>query len=207
MNCKNCGAPLVPGQIFCSSCDYDNSAYVANANKYLEVKNTVSIANDIEPTNIAAHESSYHTDDEFKEQPKSEKNNKNIIKIIAIILLLPTIVVIILGILMLFTQSSINGTLAKGRKQNFVSAYQAVRKNVKYKIASDEEVACRDYCNEKYDLDGVSLTVTEYDNYYKIEMEALSSGKYADITLSNSDCSDIEETACSGNVIVGRVSK
>lgn len=25
MNCKKCGAPMVPGQIFCSSCDADNS--------------------------------------------------------------------------------------------------------------------------------------------------------------------------------------
>lgn len=88
MNCKNCGAPLVQGQIICSNCNSDNSMlYTNNLNNYQSVQNSVYNNNfnknvDVE-NNEAMYNSSYDnaqlnneviTNDEKMKKSKKKQN-------------------------------------------------------------------------------------------------------------------------------------
>ena len=209
MKCRNCGEILAPGQLICSSCDFDNSGFLTensviqnvNNNDFSYNEHQNEFVNSVDSFDDVANDSNQTT----IKNDSNKKGNKKIIIIVLSIILIPVIVVIALAIMMAGLQTGINNSIDESSNDSFINQYQIIRREVKMNIAYGVDVICSYDCTQKYGIEGADMEITRVNNYYKIEIKADSNGKYSKVNINNSDCKSIENTVCNGATIIGRV--
>lgn len=209
MKCHNCGEILAPGQLICSSCDFDNSGFITENSVIQNVNNNDFSYNEYQNeavNNVDLFDDvSKASDESTIKNDSNKRGNKKIIIIVLSIILIPVIVVIALAIMMAGLQKGINSSIDESSNNSFINQYQIIRKEVKMNIASGVDATCSYNCTQKYGVEGADMEITRVNNYYKIEIKADSNGKYSKVNVNNSDCKSIENTVCNGAIIIGRV--
>lgn len=213
MNCKNCGSPLVSGQVICSNCDTENIVDNNEQNKAYNDVNQNMINTSINNFNMINDNTNYNNQTNstynnyesgfVEEKPKKEKN---IVLIIVIaVIFVPMILIGLLALVFVIATSSINSTLENARNNQLVEEYKIIKKTIQTYYSSGGEVVCDDNCSLLFDLDEDLYELEVYDegSYFKIELESTNDS----LNLTADDCKNIDNTVCTGNEIIGRIYK
>ena len=99
MKCKNCGAPLVNGQIICSNCDTDNSTILTQTNDNMNNYqfNNEQIKNSNQGQNYGYNQTNENIN--YEEKKVSNKKQNIFLKIASILALFLGIALTIINIL------------------------------------------------------------------------------------------------------------
>lgn len=100
---------------------------------------------------------------------------------------------------------TINNVVQKSKLRSYVTSYELIQKEVKKKVSNAENPECDDNCGDMYPechSDHYNFKVTDKDSYYEIYFETEKNTKF-----TNEYCKSLQDSKCSGNKIIGRVSK
>ena len=122
-----------------------------------------------------------------------------------IALIISTMIVIITIVSFIISFLTINNVVQKSKLLSYVSSYRVIQREVNKKVTNAENPECDDNCDDMYpEYRSVhyNFKVTDKGSYYEIYFETEKNTKFTD-----KYCKSLQDSKCSGNKIIGRVSK